>query len=187
MRKFNGFLFCVFLDEYIAVSFMDKWRETSYRITKYNPDNRDEKGVYVVVEWTSFSDIGKDFNGTEFTYQDYITTEDKYIASIQEFCNYFKIEEFEIKNLEFYDSDTWDKYSLELKETHKGLRDKKRVSKEELDNLARLILREYAWCDLESKEKGIHFGYDYYMYFDNGAEMPDELKSKIEKIGLYTK
>jgi hypothetical protein len=166
---------------------MNKWRETSYRITKYNPDNRDENGQYKVDEWTSMSDIGKEFNGTKFTYQDYISTEDKYIASIQAFCNYFKVEEFEIKNLEFHDSNTWDEYSLGLKETHEGLRDMRRVSKKELDNVARLILREYVWCDLGNKERGIHFGYDYYMYFDNGIKMPDELKVKIEKIGLYTK
>lgn len=166
---------------------MDKWRETSYRITKYNPDSRDEKGSYKVDEWTSISDIGKEFNGLKFTYEDYISTEDKYVASIKEFCDYFNIETFEIKNLEFYDSDLWDKYSLGLKETYERLRSKKSVSKSEIDKLARLILREYVWCDLENKENGIHFGYDYYMYFDNGTEIPEELKIKIEKIGLYTK
>lgn len=164
---------------------MDNWRLTAERITKYNPANRDENGAYKLDEWTSISDIGKEFNGTPFDYQDYISTEDKYISAILEFCNYFNIQEFEIKNLELYDQDTWDKYSLGLKETFEGIKNKKIILKQELVNIARLILREYFWCDLENKDKGIHFGYDYYMYFDTGTKMPKELKNKIEIIGLY--
>lgn len=38
---------------------MDNWRLTAERITKYNPDNRDENGSYKLDEWTSISDIGK--------------------------------------------------------------------------------------------------------------------------------
>lgn len=38
-----------------------------WRITKYNPLNRDENGLYVKDEWTSFSDIGDFYNDLEFT------------------------------------------------------------------------------------------------------------------------
>jgi len=155
------------------------------RVTKYNPENRDETGAYKVDEWTSISDIGKKFNGTVFTYQDYISTEDKYILSIREFCNYFDIGELEIKNLELHEPDNWDTYSLDLKETFEKLRDKKSVLRADLENLARLILREYLWCDLENEDKGIHFGYDYYMYFVIETKIPEELKVKIRNTGLY--
>ena len=164
---------------------MENWRKTAYRITKYNPDNRDENGSYKVDEWTSISDIGKEFNGIGFTYDDYISIEEKYISSIREFCNYFDLKEFEIKNLEWYDRDKWSKYSLHLKGLFKELPNKKTISIDELVDLSRLILREYVWCDLESDDKGIHFGYDYYMYLDIGKELPEELKIEIQNIGLY--
>jgi len=38
-----------------------------YRITKYNPMNRDANGAYLLNEWTSFSDIGKTFDGKTLT------------------------------------------------------------------------------------------------------------------------
>jgi hypothetical protein len=164
---------------------MDNWRLTAQRVTKYNPDNRDDDGSYKLDEWTSISDIGKEFNGIRFDYQDYIAIEDKYISAILEFCNYFNIQELEIKNLELHDQDTWDKYSLGLKETFQEIKEKRIISKQELENIGRLILREYFWCDLENKDKGIHFGYDYYMYFDTGTKIPEELKNKIREIGLY--
>ena len=164
---------------------MEKWRETSYRITKFNPENRNSKGGYLVDEWTSFSDSGKDFNGIRFTYEDYILTEDKYILSILEFCNFYGIKEFDIVNPELNEPETWDKHSLHLKETFETIIGKKTILSADTGNLARLILREYFWCDLKNYEKGIHFGYDYYMYFDTGSEMPEELKIKIQNIGLY--
>jgi hypothetical protein len=169
----------------LAASFMDNWRKTAHRITKYNPDNRDEKGSYKVDEWTSISDIGKEFNGIRFTYDDYISIEEKYISSIREFINYFDLKEFEIKNLEWYDRGEWNKYSLHLKELFKELPNKKTILIGELEDLARLMLRECVWCDLEIGDKGIHFGYDYYMYFGTGKKLPEELKIKIQRIGLY--
>ena len=33
-----------------------------YRITKYNPEFRDEEGRYILDEWTSVTDIGKEFH-----------------------------------------------------------------------------------------------------------------------------
>lgn len=164
---------------------MDNWRRTAHRVTKYNPDNRDERGAYKVDEWTSISDIGREFNGTKFTYQDYILIEDKYISSIREFCNYFGIDELEIKNLEVHEPQTWDNNSLRLKEHYGRLRTKKLVSKQDIEVISRLILREYLWCDLVHGDRGIHFGYDYYMYFDSGTKIPEDLKIKIEKNGLY--
>ena len=41
-----------------------------YRITKYNPANRID-GIYITEEWTSFSDIGKIFDGTKLTQTEY--------------------------------------------------------------------------------------------------------------------
>jgi hypothetical protein len=80
---------------------MHKWRETSYRITKYNPDKRNEKGHYKVEEWTSISDIGKEFNETKFTYQDYISMEDKYITAFKSFANITRSRSLRLRILKF--------------------------------------------------------------------------------------
>lgn len=38
-----------------------------YRITKYDPQYRDEQGIYIREDWTSYSDIGKTYNGKLLT------------------------------------------------------------------------------------------------------------------------
>jgi hypothetical protein len=42
-----------------------------YRVTKYDPENRDAEGNYLIDEWTSFSDVGRTFSGKELTEQEY--------------------------------------------------------------------------------------------------------------------
>jgi hypothetical protein len=168
-----------------VTEYMDNQSRKSYRISKYNPDNRDGSGLYKVDEWTSFSDIGKEFNGVLFTLQEYISMEDKYVSAVLEFCSYFEIKMIQINNLELYSSDIWDKDSVNLKETCEKLKYGKIFFIAEIENLVRLILREYLWCDLEINDKWIHFGYDFYMYFETGAKIPEELKIKIQKTGLY--
>ncbi len=37
-----------------------------YRVTKYNPNNRDSKGSYLAEEWTSISDVGKSITKSEY-------------------------------------------------------------------------------------------------------------------------
>ena len=51
---------------------------TEYRITKYDPANR-INGVYMADEWTSFSDIGKVFNGT-------LLSQDTYLKGVSGIC-----------------------------------------------------------------------------------------------------
>ncbi len=62
----------------------------NYRITKYNPMNRNNEGHYQLDEWTCPSDKGTFFNGVEFKSDDYFDIESKYIkAAIKliESCN----------------------------------------------------------------------------------------------------
>lgn len=51
----------------------------TYRITKYNPKNREKDGVYSKDEWTSISDIGKSFGDYKLTASDYLKVEDQYL------------------------------------------------------------------------------------------------------------
>lgn len=37
----------------------------SWRITKYDPKDRDQNGVFLKESWTSFSDVGKVVDGSK--------------------------------------------------------------------------------------------------------------------------
>ena len=43
-----------------------------HEIVKYCPENYDENGAYKANEWTSFSDIGKSYDGKVFTLENYL-------------------------------------------------------------------------------------------------------------------
>ncbi len=53
------------------------------QITKYDPQYRDEIGVYCRDEWYLYSQIGDTFEGKVFTANDYFETEDRYIESLK--------------------------------------------------------------------------------------------------------
>jgi hypothetical protein len=48
----------------------------SWRVTKYKPDFRDERGAYLRDEWTSLSEVGKSFGGVKLTFEEYRKIED---------------------------------------------------------------------------------------------------------------
>ncbi len=137
----------------------------SWRITKYNPAFRDERGAYLKDEWTSVSDVGAIYDGDAFTYEAYRKVEDAYVSTALKFVSEACLDSLTITYLE---------PAHVLKERVKDLRDiafdaeraKKgmSLSGEALDNVCRLVLREIFWCKLESERAYIHFGYDYYMY-----------------------
>lgn len=53
-----------------------------YRITKYNPEFRNEQGFYTKNDWTSISDIGQVFDEGVLTAEDYKQMEDSYIKAL---------------------------------------------------------------------------------------------------------
>lgn len=76
-----------------------------YRVTKYNPQLRNARGIYLKSleeEWTSYSDVGKVFEGKKLTYQDYIAVEDSYIQAIILFMNCLQIDSLTVESLERY-------------------------------------------------------------------------------------
>ena len=57
-----------------------------WRVTKYNPVNRDKYGHFTLIdEWTCPSEIGKTFNGKEFTLSEYLQMEEAYINTALKF------------------------------------------------------------------------------------------------------
>ena len=55
---------------------------SGYRISKYDPWLRDERGYFTGEDWTSFSDIGKEYHGTVLTDLQYAAVEAKYINAV---------------------------------------------------------------------------------------------------------
>ncbi|MGH2319799.1 hypothetical protein ACRC6Q_18955 [Planococcus sp. SE5232] len=147
----------------------------SYRVTKYNPQYRNEKGVYVKEEWISIFNIGKMYEGKIFTYEEYLETEDKYIAAIKIVMKDVNLESMQIKDLE-----------LSSHRSELTIKEGEHVSFSDIDVVARMVLRGELWCILRANDLfEVHFGYDYYMYFVGEALTP-EVINKISHIkGLY--
>lgn len=159
----------------------------SWRITKYNPKYRDEKGIYQKDEWTSRHDIGKLFDGKEFTVSDYLSVENAYIRAVLSFVTISDVETFIIKNLEKYGNNIEEcplVYTEEMIDLLTSSHEGKIYEIRNIESFCRLILREQLWCKLEYEDSFVHFGYDYYMYIGCTSE-PKRIIHQIEKDGLY--
>ena len=138
----------------------------SWRITKYNPAFRDERGAYLKDEWTSVSDVGKSFDGEVFTFEEYRKVEDAYVSTALNFVSEAGLDVLTISYLETHQvseakAEDLRDITFDPKLARKGMV----LSRKAMADVCRLVLREIFWCKIES-ENGfyIHFGYDYYMY-----------------------
>jgi len=136
-----------------------------WRVTKYNPMYRDRNDTYVHNEWTSFSDIGKCFEGEQLTLDEYLTSESAYIDVVISSMSEANLKNIKISELE----KTWDMMyadvpDLAMEKFYDSLRNGMSIPINEIAILVKLLLREKVWGKLVSDELEIHFGYDYYMY-----------------------
>lgn len=138
----------------------------SWRITKYNPAFRDERGVYLKDEWTSLSDVGKSFDSVILTSGEYRRVEDAYITTALSFVSEAGLDALTITDLETHGiaearaEDLWG-IAFDPKLARNGMS----LPRESLGDVCRLVLREILWCKLEAAGGFyLHFGYDYYMY-----------------------
>jgi hypothetical protein len=135
-----------------------------YRVTKYDPRNRDEAGHYLHDEWTSYSDIGKSFQGTILTVDDYTRVENAYVEVALAFMLESKSDGLRISCLETRDGYHESGLVLVL-----GAE----VRSDQIKQVCRLCLQDKIWCKLEGDGgRFIHFGWDYYMYL--GVPIPCE-------------
>ncbi|MDQ6600772.1 hypothetical protein [Bacillus salipaludis] len=150
----------------------------SWRITKYNPKNRDEEGSYLDnEEWTCFSEVG-----TKVSEEDYLRTESNYINAITTFMDELGIKKLYLNDLEIWSDEVQNQNASPfLTKMWVG----KSVSTQEIKELAKLTLRNVIWCKLSYKNKFfVHFGYDYYMYIGTNMDSLN-VRQKIEDTGLY--
>jgi len=155
-----------------------------YRITKYNPKFRNESGVYMHEEWTSYYDIGKEYCGKIFSVEDYYAMEEKYYMAIVDILMENKVDFVCIENLELHnDKDSYcsKEDTIFLDKLYNGMQ----IELLDLKKYMQYILRESFWCDLVSKSGiKIEFGYDYYMYI-TCEEINERLIKKYSEYGVY--
>lgn len=115
-----------------------------YRISKYDPRHRDKNGAYLVEEWTSFSDVGKNVSMDE-----YLLIENNYLTFFNEVCKKINVKELEVHDIEICG------HSFEGKN--------KLANIDECIIILKKVLREKFWCRFVLPEKiSIQTGFDYY-------------------------
>lgn len=130
----------------------------SWRVTKYDPANRDANGRYLDdEEWTCFSEIG-----AKLGLEEYLEIEDKYLNAIMIFMAEMRLNGTYVTGLEYWpDEDECPTIQAFLSKIRNG----SYITVQEVQELAKLILRNVVWCKLEFKHQFfVHVGYDYYMY-----------------------
>ena len=155
-----------------------------YRITKYNPQNRNDKDVYLKDEWTSVSDIGKTFSDGTLNVKEYLEMENKYIQALNIILKENNVTNLIVYNLEKYEN-IEDFLSFD-KAFFEKLTDNICLSLDEIEKIVSLALREVLWCKLCSINRNIEieFGYDYYMYIKCN-EISKNLVNKFLNMGIY--
>jgi hypothetical protein len=78
---------------------------SSYRITKFDPALRNADGAYLSADWTSSSDVGREFNGVVLTESEYARVEDAYITTAVRFFEECGIDSLTVTSLESTGSD----------------------------------------------------------------------------------
>lgn len=156
-----------------------------YRITKYNPKFRDEKGKYIKQEWTSVWDIENKNSNVILKFDEYINYESKYVDCVYKILNYYNIKFLTINNLEKPIGITRKISSQQLQELigkdlecelYKNITDNQKIIYSNIEDIIKMIFREELWCNLNDTSLGLtfQFGYDYYMYVNSNFNIPFE-------------
>lgn len=141
-----------------------------YRVTKYNPADRDVNRAYQKDEWTDFSDIGNSFGGHVLTADEYYEVESHYIQMCVDVWEKQGGHPISVNDVEKRD------FVLFVPKTLKD--------KEQLSKMIKKILECKLWARLAGDDFFIHFGYDYYMYIGTLLEM-DAMSELASKYNLY--
>jgi len=140
-----------------------------YRICKYPSECR-RNGSYYTAEWTSFSDIGRTFDGAVLTVREYERVETNYLLFLLRVWEMCGAPLLEVKGHEAYTDDLpWENGMC--------------LGRNEIESICRDILREKFWCRLDGEHMRVHFGYDFYMHIGCGLTL-DEIRRMASDYGL---
>lgn len=143
-----------------------------FRVTKYDPAFRNERGVYTRNEWTSLSDVGRVCNGKLVTLDQYLATEDAYLSTARELLRLDGTDALQVDSLENrFPSDA-------VPENGQVLRGS------QLFDTVRRVLREEFWCRFVGPSSFIHVGWDLHMYVGiSSSSEPDVVRAR--ELGIF--
>ena len=142
-----------------------------YRITKYDPAGRDDRGAYSRDEWTAYGDIGRTFGGEVLTLAEYQRVEEAYVAAALAFLREAGVETLTVEGLEARDHSP-------------GIADGLSLGLSTVAEVVRRALREEFWCRLEGPEAFVHIGWDYYLYVGVPRTCP-AAERLAQRVGLH--
>ncbi|MEH7073792.1 DUF7683 domain-containing protein [Neobacillus drentensis] len=159
-----------------------------WRVTKYNPDFRDENGAYTLTEeWTCPSELGKILNGREFTLDEYLQVEAAYVNAVINFIEESGFDSLRVLMLSQWNISEEDKTSplYEVEFEQLVLQEDKLVNKSEIRLICKMVLRNFLGCQLYLKDKFfVHFGWDYYMFIGSYVNCSSAIEI-AKKNGLF--
>jgi hypothetical protein len=146
-----------------------------YRITKYDPSLRDSSGAFMGNEWTSYSDVGRIFDGVPLPEFEYLNVEAAYLFSVEAFLREAKIATLQLRGLENNRGSLLPQF----------IQSQAILTIPQCVEFARFALREIAWGKLVSPGRAyVHFGYDYYMFLGLPSKCPNAI-SATQGRGLF--
>ena len=166
-----------------------------YRISKYDPSFRDERGYFMGEDWTSFFDIGKEYHGTVLTNLQYTAVESKYIDAVTTVLRQNQIHTMIVGKLEKRSSPATLKEMLGRCHLPfppsdaafvSRIKDGARLDMAEIEKAVMLVLRDCFWCELlsESGAVKLEFGYDFYVYLQ-GVTIDADTIASFRLKGIY--
>ena len=155
-----------------------------WRITKYDPQFRNELGQFTRIEWIGIWQVGHMLDGHFFTKEEYLAVESAYLAAALACFNESGVPHLVVTGLQrnnFQIPLVVTEECIEVPDIDEGTT----LTGDEICAVCRLVLREAFWCRLEfERDFFIHFGWDYYMYC--GCSKPLRSSLRIaESRGLF--
>ncbi|MGA2420722.1 MAG: hypothetical protein ABSG69_11605, partial [Candidatus Acidiferrum sp.] len=118
-----------------------------YRITKYNPALRDERGAYTKNEWISYKQIGESFDGVILTHNEYKRVAQAYVTAAFAFLKEGGVTSFRVEG-------------LEIRSTQLSFAEGSVLTLEQVGDIIDGLLREEFWCRLQGAGGFVHIGWD---------------------------
>ena len=122
-------------------------------------------------DWPRFNQIGQRFRGVVLTAQEYERVESAYVKAALAFLIESGIAALRVTGLE--------NSCRQLLEFAGSVLPLERLA----DILGRILRKEF-WCRFEADDGFVHFGWDYYMYFDVPRLCPSA-EQTASQLGLY--
>jgi hypothetical protein len=141
-----------------------------WRVTRYDPAFRNERGAYTKDTWISIGDVGEVYDGETLTMQEYERVESAYRQTVKAFADEAGIEQLQVRR--------W--------EVGEGLSEGMVLPLVDAVAVVGRMLREEVRCKLEDPldRFAVHVGFDLYMYI--GAMGPCEhAVRRAAELGLF--